>query len=155
MRNRLLTKRSVIIFGSAQRETIRNRLWKVNYLMNTKRYAAVFSLAAVFIALLLWINLSFGSAEISVPELFRILSGGGDEMNRNIIWNIRLPRAVSAVWLGGGLALSGYLLQTFFGNPIVGPFVLGISSSAKLVVALTMIWTLSRGVAVGSVVLIV
>ena len=113
--------------------------------MNTKRYAAVFSLAAVFIALLLWINLSFGSAEISVPELFRILSGGGDEMNRNIIWNIRLPRAVSAVWLGGGLALSGYLLQTFFSNPIVGPFVLGISSGAKLMVALTMIWFLSAG----------
>ncbi len=113
--------------------------------MNKKRYAAVFIISAVFIAALLWINLAFGSARISVSGLFRILTGRGDAMDRNIIWNIRLPRAVSAVWLGGSLALSGYLLQTFFGNPIVGPFVLGISSGAKLAVALTMIWFLSAG----------
>ena len=99
----------------------------------------------VFIVLLLWISTASGSVEISLSELFRILRGGGDEMNTNIVWNIRLPRAVSAVLLGGGLALSGYLLQTFFGNPIVGPFVLGISSGAKLTVALAMIRFLSAG----------
>ena len=44
-----------------------------------------------------------------------------------------------AALLGGGLSLSGFLLQTFFGNPIAGPFVLGISSGAKLAVALTLI----------------
>ena len=65
-----------------------------------------------------------------------------------------MPRLLAAAILGGALSVSGFLLQTFFANPIAGPFVLGISSSAKLVVALTMIWTLSRGVAVGSVVLI-
>lgn len=99
----------------------------------------------VFIVLLLWISIASGSVEISLSELFRILRGGDDGMNTNIVWNIRLPRAVSAVLLGGGLALSGYLLQTFFGNPIVGPFVLGISSGAKLTVALAMIWFLSAG----------
>lgn len=49
-----------------------------------------------------------------------------------------------AAILGGALSLSGFLLQTFFENPIAGPFVLGISSGAKMVVALTMIFYLER-----------
>ena len=65
-----------------------------------------------------------------------------------------MPRLLAAAILGGALSVSGFLLQTFFANPIAGPFVLGISSSAKLVVALTMIWTLSQGIVIGSVVLI-
>ena len=51
---------------------------------------------------------------------------------------------LAAAILGGGLSLSGFLLQTFFANPIAGPFVLGISSGAKLTVSLTMIFLLSR-----------
>ena len=57
--------------------------------------------------------------------------------------------------LGGALAVSGYLLQTFFANPIAGPFVLGISSGAKLVVALTMIVFLGNGVMLDSAGLII
>ena len=52
---------------------------------------------------------------------------------------------LAAAILGGGLSLSGFLLQTFVANPIAGPFVLGISSGAKLAVSLTMIFLLSRG----------
>ena len=55
-----------------------------------------------------------------------------------------------AAILGGALSLSGFLLQTFFENPIAGPFVLGISSGAKMVVALTMIYYLGRAVNVTS-----
>jgi iron complex transport system permease protein len=114
--------------------------------MEKKRIAAGFLLASVLTAVLLWINTAVGSADISMSEILRILRGSGsDTMSTNIIWNIRLPRAGSAVLLGGALALSGYLLQTFFGNPIVGPFVLGISSGAKLTVALAMIASLSAG----------
>ncbi len=63
---------------------------------------------------------------------------------------IRFPRALAAMILGGGLALSGYLLQTFFHNPIAGPFVLGISSGAKLIVALFMVWCLANSMLVNS-----
>ena len=67
-----------------------------------------------------------------------------------LIWNIlagsvRLPRLLAALILGGALSVSGYLLQTFFHNPIAGPFVLGISSGAKLTVSVTMVTLLSRG----------
>ena len=83
-----------------------------------------------------------------LPVLQILFTRQGD--NSAIVWNIRLPRLLTAALLGGALAVSGFLLQTFFGNPIAGPFVLGISSSAKLLVALTMIGSLARGVAVGS-----
>lgn len=57
--------------------------------------------------------------------------------------------------LGGALGLSGYLLQTFFHNPIAGPFVLGISSGAKMLVALVMIGFLKRGITLSSSTMIV
>ena len=68
--------------------------------------------------------------------------------------NIRVPRIIAAVILGGALALSGYMLQTFFNNPIVGPFVLGISSGAKFTVALALIFFLSGGRKPGAVSLV-
>jgi iron complex transport system permease protein len=61
---------------------------------------------------------------------------------------------MAAMILGGALALAGYLLQTFFHNPIAGPFVLGISSGAKMVVALVMVFLMGQAIRVSSVTLI-
>ncbi|MBE6990947.1 MAG: iron ABC transporter permease [Ruminococcaceae bacterium] len=104
------------------------------------RYAAVFiGLLAAFAALTVW-NINSGSVHISVADIARIIFlHQGDDTQMGIIWKLRLPRIVASAVLGGGLALSGFLMQTFFGNPIAGPFVLGISSGSKLFVALTMI----------------
>ncbi len=102
------------------------------------------------IFLMFWINLRMGSMGISGGQILRILTEKENAgMEQSIIMGIRLPRAVAAVFLGGALALSGYLLQTFFANPIVGPFVLGISSGAKLAVALAMIFFLTKGKDIG------
>ena len=49
-----------------------------------------------------------------------------------ILWNYRVPKAFTAILVGGGLSLSGLLMQTLFRNPLAGPFVLGISSGASL-----------------------
>ncbi len=117
------------------------------------RYTVCFISLLIGMFILLVANVMVGSARLSIPQVLSILfTKTGD--NAAIIWKVRMPRLLAAAILGGALSVSGFLLQTFFANPIAGPFVLGISSSAKLVVALTMIWTLSRGVAVGSVVLI-
>lgn len=98
------------------------------------------------IVILFWVSIRLGSLDVSAGEIFGMMTGNSDDaMHENIITNIRLPRAVSAVLLGGALALSGFVLQAFFANPIVGPFVLGISSGAKLTVALAMIFFLSAG----------
>ena len=112
-------------------------------------YAAGFLILGVLLLMLLVLNVAIGSSKMTLQQVFQILfTRQGD--NSAIVWNIRLPRLLTAALLGGALAVSGFLLQTFFGNPIAGPFVLGISSSAKLLVALTMIGSLARGVAVGS-----
>ena len=115
-------------------------------------WAGFISLAAALIILILW-NINAGSVHLSVKEIIGILFSRTGE-NAAIVWNIRLPRIISALLLGGALALSGFLLQTFFSNPIAGPFILGISSGAKLVLSLTLIGFLSRGIAVGSFTLI-
>ena len=104
------------------------------------RYNLVFVLLIVAFVLITILNINSGSVNISVKEIAKIIFlREGDDMAYSIIWKIRLPRIITSALLGGGLALAGFLLQTFFNNPIAGPFVLGISSGAKLIVAVTMI----------------
>lgn len=120
------------------------------------RFTAVFVILLAMLFVVVILNINTGNVHISVGEIFKIIfTGGGGGTEANIIWKIRLPRIIMAVILGGGLSLSGFLLQTFFNNPIAGPFVLGISSGAKMVVALTMIYFLQHFAAVSSYVLIV
>ena len=119
-------------------------------------YCVVFMalLAALFVITVL--NINIGSVPISVGEIIGILlHKQGDPTLVNIIWKIRLPRILMAALLGGALSLSGFLLQTFFANPIAGPFVLGISSGAKMAVALSMIYFIGAFGAVSSWTLII
>ena len=119
------------------------------------RYLGSFVLlAALVLVLLIW-NINAGSVHLPVGEILRILTGhGADSTQSHIVWDIRLPRILSAMLLGGALSVSGFLLQTFFANPIAGPFVLGISSGAKLAVSLVMIFLLSQGLLASSLALI-
>ena len=119
------------------------------------RYAVSFVILIVLLLLLFFWNINAGSVRMSVKEIFEIIvKKTGEQTAYNIVWQIRLPRILAALLLGGALSVSGFLLQTFFGNPIAGPFVLGISSGAKLVVSLVMIFLLSRGIASSSLVMI-
>ncbi|MBR1536567.1 MAG: iron ABC transporter permease [Treponema sp.] len=106
-----------------------------------------FSLLLVFSALL---SLCVGNIQLPLSHIFKILMGieRGEAFSVqevNIIMKIRLPRLIMAFILGGSLSLSGFLLQTYFQNPIAGPFVLGISSGAKMTVAALMIFSLNLG----------
>lgn len=98
--------------------------------------------AALTLVLALLLLLSAGVGSVRIPPgdaAWILLTGQGEATQVSIIMSIRLPRALMAALLGGALALSGFLLQTFFANPIAGPFVLGVSSGAKLTVALALI----------------
>ena len=112
-----------------------------------KQHILAYLLLTLALLVLLALGLLAGSTRIPTGEvltaLFKPAQGG---MSAGIVRNIRLPRALAAVLLGGALSVAGFLLQTFFSNPIAGPFVLGISSGAKLTVALTMIFCLSHGI---------
>lgn len=125
------------------------------YRKRNLRYFISFAVLLAGMLLLFFWNLNSGSVDLSVSEIYRILTAReGEETFVNIIWEIRLPRILAVIILGGALTVSGFLLQTFFGNPIAGPFVLGISSGAKLAVSLLMISLLQRGRTAGSAVMI-
>lgn len=120
------------------------------------RYWLSFIILIILLGVLVFWNINSGSIPISLQDVFRIIFlRDGTETAYNIIWEIRLPRILAAVTLGGALSVSGFLLQTFFGNPIAGPFVLGISSGAKLIVALTMIFLLGKSIVATSGVMII
>ena len=123
---------------------------------NKGRYWAAFLILALLVLIFLVLSICIGTVNIPLSEIPRILGkNGGDDTYTDIVMGIRFPRAAAAGILGGGLALSGYLLQTFFHNPIAGPFTLGISSGAKLVVALVMVAALGNAFALSSWVLII
>ena len=110
--------------------------------MTKGKITAMFTLLSVGVIAVLFANLFTGSADISVSDAVTAILGEENTAS-DILWKIRMPRALAALLLGGALSLSGYLLQTFFHNPIAGPFVLGVSSGAKLIVAISMIFSAS------------
>lgn len=83
-------------------------------------------------------DLFLGSVYIPVNEIVSVLFGGdaSRESWGNIVYEFRIPKAITAVLVGSGLGLSGLQMQTLFRNPLAGPFVLGVSSGASLGVAL-------------------
>ncbi len=113
------------------------------------RFALVMLALACLLALSLALNLLVGSVGMSPSRVLSLLGDGFRALmdkaplpssDAEILFGIRLPRLLLASILGGSLAVSGFLLQAFFRNPIAGPFVLGISSGAKMIVGVTMIF---------------
>lgn len=109
--------------------------------MSRIRSCIVFPLFLILLLAAVILSIQIGSVSISAKDIIDIVFKGdrSNSVAYNIIWKIRLPRIVLAALLGGALSLSGFLIQTFFRNPIAGPFVLGISSGAKLFLAITTI----------------
>jgi len=115
---------------------------------NKKTYHIVcFALLVMILIVFIALSLYSGSVKYSPEQITEILIGKSNDVSAiSIVKEIRFPRTIAAAVLGGALAVSGFLLQTFFANPIAGPFVLGISSGAKLAVAMSMIFFLKAGI---------
>ena len=134
-----------MIYNKERSENIgRSKEW----LRNIRSFLLLILLHFVILAA----NICVGSVNVPLSEVWNILRGlAGNEVYRDIVMQIRLPRALAAIVLGGALSLSGYLLQTFFHNPIAGPYTLGISSGAKLAVSLLLILFLGQAYRISSV----
>jgi len=87
---------------------------------------AALLLAAALLSILL------GAADLSPGEVLRTLAGGGSEIARTVVLEVRLPRAVLAALVGAALAVSGAVLQAVLRNPLADPFILGVSSGCAL-----------------------
>ena len=122
----------------------------------TRRLSLAYLALTAGVAVLFALNLFWGSVSLMPGAVAAALLGRGeDALAVGIVLQLRLPRAVMVVLLGAALSAAGYLLQTFFANPIAGPFVMGVSSGAKLAVALTMVVFLQQGLLTSSATLII
>ena len=117
------------------------------------RYILAFLVLGISTVVLVILNICIGTVEIPFRDILQSIAGKSVD-NERILWDIRMPRAFAALLLGGALGLAGYLLQTFFHNPIAGPFVLGISSGAKMMVALVMVFLMGNALHVSSAALV-
>ena len=106
-------------------------------MQTTAAYRVQFMLLFLVLIAAFLLNLSMGSVSIPLDEIISVFIGNGTskETWRYILMDYRLPKAITAMIAGGGLAISGLLMQTLFRNPLAGPFVLGLSSGASLGVA--------------------
>lgn len=114
------------------------------------RAAIVLILLFVAMTVLVVMNACTGSYSVPLADVVRLVKQGlaegleSTDTMFSVLWKIRIPRLLADLILGGALGLAGFLLQTFFGNPIAGPYVLGISSGAKLTVALCMVFLMPK-----------
>ncbi|WP_431121732.1 iron chelate uptake ABC transporter family permease subunit [Flagellimonas flava] len=110
---------------------------------SNRSYSIAFTLITLALLLAFLLNISSGSVLIPFEAVLNLIFGGSAEVEswNYILWNYRMPKAFTSVLVGGGLALSGLLMQTLFRNPLAGPFVLGISSGASLGAALLLMGT--------------
>lgn len=104
----------------------------------TQKQTFLFLLLLLATVTLFLANVSLGSVSIPFEEVVRSLFSKpmSKESWEIILWNFRIPKAITAVLVGIGLSMSGLLMQTLFRNPLAGPYVLGLSSGASLGVAL-------------------
>jgi iron complex transport system permease protein len=106
----------------------------------SREVVVIASLALAFGAVFL-LSLALGSVWIPLNQILAILTGGEslDEGASVVIYDVRLPRAITAILAGAALGIAGLQMQTIFRNPLADPFVLGISSGASLGVALVIL----------------
>jgi iron complex transport system permease protein len=100
--------------------------------------------------------LSIGSVAIDAASVARAIFGVGNETQRAIVRELRLPRAVAAFATGGALALAGALLQVLLRNPLADPYVLGVSGGAAVGALAAMLigavaWMVPAGAFAGAV----
>ena len=99
-------------------------------------------LLAVFGGLILIVGvfgLTHGSYDITLTDILRVMTGGGDDTVRLVVADIRLPRIVAAIVCGWGMALSGLGIQSLLKNPLGSPATLGISQGAAFGAALSVV----------------
>lgn len=111
----------------------------------TRRYYVILIALLILMIFAIAINIVSGSVDFTLGDLKDTLLKERElsTLEYNILYKIRIPRIITALLFGSALGVSGFLLQTFFKNPIVGPYVLGISSGAKLFVGIFILTNLN------------
>lgn len=96
------------------------------------RAIAIVAILDLVTATVMVITIGLGEYPISPPEVVRVLLGVGDETQRFIVQTLRLPRTLIAFLVGGGLAISGTILQGLARNPLAAPEIIGITACCMI-----------------------
>lgn len=114
----------------------------VNNMKNIKDKTKVLIifLTLILLMFLVFATIGIGSADITLKEVFDTIMGNGSEINESIIWDMRLPRIILAVFVGAALSISGALLQSVMRNPLADPGITGVSSGGSLAAILIMLY---------------
>lgn len=115
------------------------------------RTALAWIILSLTLVVLFLLNVSLGSVSIPVHDIISILTGtpSGEASWKEIIWDFRMPKAITCILAGGALSLAGLQMQTLFRNPLAGPDVLGLTSGASLAVSLVLMGQTTFGLAAG------
>lgn len=108
---------------------------------------------AVLVALVSAVSLTFGDAGVALPDVLAALVGRADRLTSFVILDLRLPRLLAAVLVGGCLGLSGALFQSVARNPLASPDIIGITTSASATGVIALVWFGVTGLALSGVVL--
>ena len=103
------------------------------------RKLIIISVSLLFLIVVIVISLSLGPSSMTPGEAFMAFFGEGESKHELILWNIRIPRLITAVVAGLGLAVSGAAMQSILRNPLGSPFTLGISQAAAFGAAFSIV----------------
>jgi iron complex transport system permease protein len=115
----------------------------------TKRTTLIFSILIILLIIFFILDVFLGSVNLKISEVFRALTNHSGSDVETIVMKFRLPKAITAMFVGIALSLSGLQMQTLFRNPMAGPYVLGVSSGASLGVAIVILG-FSAGITTGN-----
>ena len=104
-----------------------------------RKWLTIIVLAAALFAAVLT-ALSVGSSGLPLPEILRVIFGGGEVASRTIILNVRMPRIATAIVVGAALAMAGCIMQNVLRNPLASASTLGISQGASFGAAMAIIY---------------
>lgn len=108
--------------------------------MSPTRITTVYGLLALAAFAVLALSLLSGSVALEAGQVWSSLSGGDDSLARSLIFDLRMPRALTAFAAGGLLAIAGVLMQVLLRNPLADPFVMGVSGGAAVAALAAMLF---------------
>ena len=122
------------------------------YVTSVRRRYYGLAIAIALLVLSSVLSVAVGATSIPVERTVSILLAGpgGDTVASTIVWQIRLPRVLSAVAIGAGLSLAGVVMQSVLNNPLGSPYTLGISHGAMFGAALSIVVLGAGTITIGS-----
>lgn len=124
---------------AAKIETSRKRKVLEEYQKSTLKKVIFLVCLGGLIVVMMIVSLILGPIRLPLHRVLAGFFGGGTDLERNVIWMIRLPRIITAIFGGMGLALCGTVMQSILRNPIASPYTLGISQAAAFGAAFSIV----------------